>query len=169
MTRPAKLELEAVNRMGKSEFVAALGGIFEHSPWVAETAWEQRPFSSGGELHERMMQVVLDSADETVIAFLRAHPDLGTRLKVTDYSASEQSGAGLDQLTPEEYGIFSELNREYVEKFGFPFILAVRGRNKEEILEAMKARVRNGIPEEREEALRQIGRITRFRLDDLLE
>ncbi|RUS46405.1 2-oxo-4-hydroxy-4-carboxy-5-ureidoimidazoline decarboxylase [Cohnella sp. AR92] len=169
MTQPTKLSLDSINRMSRSEFVVSLGGIFEHSSWVAEKAWEGRPFSSGSALHEAMMQAVTDSPEETVIAFLRAHPDLGTRLKVTDYSASEQQGAGLDRLSPEEYETFSSLNREYVLKFGFPFILAVRGRNKEEILEAMKRRVNNGVSEEREEALRQIKRITRFRLDDLLE
>ncbi|THF81347.1 2-oxo-4-hydroxy-4-carboxy-5-ureidoimidazoline decarboxylase [Cohnella fermenti] len=163
------MKLEAVNRMERSEFVAALGGIFEHSAWVAESAWEKRPFGSVAELHESMMQVVTGSPAESVIAFLRAHPDLGTRLKVTDYSASEQQGAGLDRLSPEEYEILSTLNRNYVERFGFPFILAVRGRSKDDILEAMKTRIDSGIPEEKEEALRQIGRITRFRLDDLLE
>lgn len=164
-----KMKLDAINQMDRETFVRALGGIFEHSPWVAEGSWEARPFGSAAALHEAMTQVVRSSPEETILALLRAHPDLGTRLAVTDYSASEQSGAGLDRLTPEEYEHISALNKRYVEKFGFPFILAVKGKNKEEIVAAMEARVLNGEREEREEALVQIGRITRFRLEDLVE
>lgn len=164
-----QFKLSDLNELDRDAFVRALGGIFEHSPWVAEGSWNARPFASIAALHEAMTEVVRSSPEETIVALLRAHPDLGTRLAVTDFSASEQSGAGLSQLTPEEYEKLSSLNKQYVERFGFPFILAVRGKNKEEIVAAMEARVLNGAGEEREEALAQIGRITRFRLEDLVE
>lgn len=164
-----KRSLTELNGLDRDAFVRELGGIFEHSPWVASGSWEARPFGSVAELHEAMTAVVRRSSDETILELLRAHPDLGTRLAVTDYSASEQSGAGLDRLTPEEYERITSLNKRYVEKFGFPFILAVRGRTKEEIVAAMEARVLNGVLEEKVEALAQIGRITRFRLEDLVE
>lgn len=164
-----KLTLDAVNGMNREPFVEALGGIFEHSSWVAEKSWEARPFRSRDELHDVMMGVVRNAGAETIDRFLRAHPDLGTRLAVTDYSAAEQSGAGLDRLTPEEFELLSSLNKEYVGKFGFPFILAVRGKNKDDIIASMKERLPRGIEEEREEALGQIRRITGFRLADLVE
>jgi len=164
-----KLKLSDINQMDRDAFVRSLGGIYEHSPWVAEGSWNARPFVSIAALHEAMTEVVRSSPEETIVTLLRAHPDLGTRLAVTDYSASEQSGAELNRLTPVEYEKLSSLNKRYVEKFGFPFILAVRGKNKEEIVAAMEARVLNGAEEEREEALAQIGRITRFRLEDSVE
>ncbi|CAM3713143.1 2-oxo-4-hydroxy-4-carboxy-5-ureidoimidazoline decarboxylase [Cohnella lubricantis] len=164
-----QLKLTAINEMDRDTFVRALGGIFEHSPWVAEGCVESRPFASIAALHEAMTEVVRSSPEETVLELLRAHPDLGTRLAVTDYSASEQSGAGLDRLTPEEYERMTALNEQYVEKFGFPFILAVKGKSKDEIVASMEARVLNGARDEREEALAQIGRITRFRLEDLVD
>lgn len=163
-----KMSLSVVNGLDREQFVAALGSVFEFSPWVAEAAWEGRPYGTVAALHEAMMEVVRQAPRETQLRFLRSHPDLGTRLAVTPYSAAEQAGAGLDRLTPEEYETFSTLNRTYVERFGFPFILAVKGRLKDEILEAMKARVNNDEERELAEALAQIGRITGFRLADLL-
>jgi 2-oxo-4-hydroxy-4-carboxy-5-ureidoimidazoline decarboxylase len=163
-----KLTLQAVNEMDRETFVRELGGIFEHSPWVAERSWEARPFRSVAELHDAMMGAVLASPEAAILELLRAHPDLGTRMKVTDYSASEQSGAGLDRLTPEEYEEMTSLNERYVGKFGFPFILAVRGKNKDDILASMKERIHHDVPAERQAALEQIRRITGFRLNDLV-
>ncbi|MBB6675454.1 2-oxo-4-hydroxy-4-carboxy-5-ureidoimidazoline decarboxylase [Cohnella nanjingensis] len=165
---PHKIPMLVVSKMSRAQFVGVLGGIFEHSPWVAEQAWEARPFRTREALHEAMMTAVAASPEARILELLCAHPDLGTRLAVTDYSASEQQGAGLDRLTPEEYGTFSAANRAYVDKFGFPFILAVRGKTKDDILEAMKARQANEPAAERAEALAQIKQITGWRLADLL-
>ncbi|WP_342564807.1 2-oxo-4-hydroxy-4-carboxy-5-ureidoimidazoline decarboxylase [Paenibacillus sp. FSL R7-0345] len=154
--------------MSREQFVAALGGIFEHSPWVAERAYQQIPFHSVEELHRAMLQTVRSVPDSQITELLRSHPDLATRLQVTPYSAAEQQGAGLDRLTAEEFGLLTGMNAAYTEKFGFPFILAVRGKNKDDIIAAISERVHHPLEQEREQALYEIGRITGFRLHDLL-
>ena len=157
-----------INAMERGEFTARFGGVFEHSPWVAETAWELGPFASADALLEAMLRVVREAPEERKLALIRAHPDLGSRFAMSETSSSEQRGAGLDRLTAEEYEEMSALNRAYAEKFGFPFILAVRGKSKEEIVTAMRARIKRTAEEERSEALRQIGKIAAFRLADLV-
>ncbi|MBD2871156.1 2-oxo-4-hydroxy-4-carboxy-5-ureidoimidazoline decarboxylase [Paenibacillus arenilitoris] len=162
------ISIEQMNGLDKERFVVLLGTIFEHSPWIAEAAWPLRPFASAEELHAVMMNIVRESRTETIVDLFRSHPDLGTRLAVAEYSAKEQQGAGLHRLTPEEYGRFDELNRTYVERFGFPFILAVRGKTKEDILASMEERLRHTASEEAETALSEIAKITGFRLKDLI-
>lgn len=162
------LTIGQINEFSKELFVEKLGAVFEHSPWVAGAAWECRPFGSADELHEAMMNVVRESRIETIVDLFRAHPDLGTRLAVANYSAREQQGAGLDRLTAEEYEQFRSLNEAYVSKFGFPFILAVRGKTKEQILEAMASRIQHPASLEAEQALLEIAKITGFRLKDLI-
>ncbi|UQZ35372.1 OHCU decarboxylase [Paenibacillus sp. PK3_47] len=162
------LTLDEINRMNKTEFVAALGGIFEHSPWVAEGAYGQIPFHSVEQLHGAMLETAREAGEEQIAGLLRAHPDLATRLKVTPLSAAEQQGAGLDRLTPEEFRQLTDLNAAYTEKFRFPFILAVRGKNKDDIIAAITERVQRPHQEEWEQALAEIGKITFFRLNDLV-
>lgn len=162
------IRLSDLNDMEQSRFVGALGDIFEHSPWVAEAAWAKRPFSSLESLHEAMVRTVQESSSEAQLTLFRKHPDLATRLKIGEYSTREQQGAGLDQLSPSEFEQFAEANRKYTERFGFPFILAVRGKKKDDIQEALQARISNSAQEEAEEALWQIARITAFRLHDLI-
>jgi len=164
----ASLTLAEINGMSRSEFVRSLGGIFEHSPWVAEEAYSRIPFSSIEQLHHTMLGIARNAERASVEALLRAHPDLATKMQVTPLSAAEQQGAGLDRLTTEEYRVLQELNRIYTDKFNFPFILAVRGKNKDDIIQAMGERVNRTLEQEMEQALAEIGRITRFRLDDLL-
>ncbi|NGM82512.1 2-oxo-4-hydroxy-4-carboxy-5-ureidoimidazoline decarboxylase [Paenibacillus sp. 7124] len=169
MAIPASpLTLSKINGMNNEEFVETLGGIFEHSPWVAESAYACRPFGSVGELHDAMTEAVRSAGQEKTLSLLRAHPDLATRLQVTPLSAAEQKGAGLDRLTPEEFELLSVLNKKYTEKFQFPFILAVRGKNKDDIIQSISERVNLPAEEEWNRALFEIGKITRFRLDDLL-
>ncbi|MDQ0116283.1 2-oxo-4-hydroxy-4-carboxy-5-ureidoimidazoline decarboxylase [Paenibacillus harenae] len=160
--------MNEMNELDRQAFVAELGEIFEHSPWIANAAWEQRPFASVEALHEAMANVVREASKDQLIELFRAHPDLGTRLAVAPYSAKEQQGAGLNQLTSEEYEVFSEMNRKYVEQFGFPFILAVRGKTKEDILAAMESRILNSLQEETTQALSEIEKITKFRIQDLI-
>ncbi|MCD9023324.1 2-oxo-4-hydroxy-4-carboxy-5-ureidoimidazoline decarboxylase [Cohnella silvisoli] len=169
MRTKLRIPMLVISKMSREQFTEVLGGIFEHAPWVAASAWELRPFKSRKELHDRMMDVVKRAPKETVTALFRGHPDLATRLQVTEYSASEQHGAGLDQLTQEEYEHFVAYNRDYTEKFGFPFIMAVKGKGRSEILIAMKTRINHSEAEERETALVEIGKITGFRMEDLLE
>jgi len=165
-TRPAKLD--DLNAMDRERFVGALGWIFEHSPWVAERAWESRPFGNIDVLHQAMVAKVAAASREEQLALLRAHPDLGSRARVSDASRGEQAGAGLDRLTPEEFAQLSRWNMEYRERFGFPFLFAVKGSTKHDILHALEAR-RTATPEaEFAEALRQVYRIARFRLESAL-
>lgn len=164
-----KTKLNQLNRLEQEQFVELLGDIFEHSPWVAEHAYHQIPFSSVEALHQAMVQIMRKAAEHDALQLLRAHPDLATRLEISPFSEGEQQGSGLDRLTPEEYEQFSNLNRAYTEKFKFPFIFAVRGKTKKEIMQAMQARLGRQLHEEREQALVEIERITRFRLIDHIE
>jgi 2-oxo-4-hydroxy-4-carboxy-5-ureidoimidazoline decarboxylase len=154
-------ELNALDRGG---FVAALGWIFEDSPWVAERTWHARPFPDVDALHAAMTDQLAQARHEERLALLRAHPDLGTRARMNPASVGEQAGAGLDRLTPEEFAFLQELNSAYRKKFGFPFLLAVRGSTKHDVLSALALRLGASPEEELEEALRQVQRIARFRL-----
>jgi 2-oxo-4-hydroxy-4-carboxy-5-ureidoimidazoline decarboxylase len=157
---------DQLNSMHRGDFVAAVGWVFEHSPWVAERAWNGRPFASVDALHQTMVEQVEAASGEEQLALLRAHPDLGTRARVSDASVAEQAGAGLDQLTPQEFDHLQRLNTQYRDKFGFPFLLAVKGSTKHDILRALGQRLENTPEYEYPEALRQVYRIARFRLED---
>ena len=158
------MTLDALNNMERREFVDALGWIFEHSPWVAETAWETGPFGSLEMLHAAMVNAMREAGREKQLALIRAHPDLGTRAKLSDASAGEQAGAGLDQLTADEMNRLCEWNATYTARFGFPFILAVKGAAKYDILHALEQCLSEDPEQEFQTALLQIERIAWFRL-----
>jgi OHCU decarboxylase len=161
--------MAALNQLDVEEFVKRTGEVFEHSPWVAERAWRHRPFESFDQLCERMNGEVEAASYDAQMALLRAHPDLGTRAKISASSAGEQAGAGLGQLTAEEHQQLTELNAAYREKFGFPFLFAVKGSGKSAILEALSLRIGTGPEDEFREALRQVFRIARFRLESIVD
>jgi OHCU decarboxylase len=161
--------------MGRADFVAAFGGVFEHSPWIAERAHalELGPaHDSAGGLHNALARVFRSAGDDERLAVLRAHPDLAGRLaaarRLTADSAAEQAGAGLDALTDAERTRFTDLNTAYVAKFGFPFIIAVRGLGKAEILAAFEARIANDRDTEFSTACAQVERIALLRLKERL-
>ncbi|MGH9348525.1 MAG: 2-oxo-4-hydroxy-4-carboxy-5-ureidoimidazoline decarboxylase [Vicinamibacterales bacterium] len=158
------MTLSDLNAYDRAHFVEALGWIFEHSPWVAERAWEHRPFASLDDVLEAMAGVVSAATAGEQLALLRAHPDLGTRARISEASAGEQAGAGLDRLTPEEHERLQRLNAAYRQKFGYPFLFAVKGRNTHQILEALERRLAGDREEELAEALRQVYRIAHSRL-----
>ncbi|WP_244813609.1 2-oxo-4-hydroxy-4-carboxy-5-ureidoimidazoline decarboxylase [Caballeronia sp. Lep1P3] len=164
--------LDQLNTMPADAFVTVLGGIFEHSPWVAEIAAARRPFSSIDELHATMSQTVETAGEDKQLALINAHPELAgkaaVRGELTAESTREQSGAGLNLCTQEEFDKLQSLNRAYREKFGFPFILAVRGYDRHGIIANFEARVNHSRAEELRTSLEQIYRIARFRLDDLI-
>jgi OHCU decarboxylase len=162
------MTISEINGLHLIEFVETLGGIFEDSQWVAERAWAGRPFTSPEDLCRRMTAQVETAARADQLALLRAHPDLGTRAKVSESSAGEQAGAGLDKLSQEEYDRLLRLNTDYKEKFGFPFLYAVKGSRKAAILEALARRLESTPDEEFAEALRQVYRIARFRLEGMI-
>jgi 2-oxo-4-hydroxy-4-carboxy-5-ureidoimidazoline decarboxylase len=151
------------------EFVAALGGIFEHSPWVAEAVVVQRPFSTLAALHEAMKGAVRAVDNAQKLAFLRQHPELAGKAaqagSMTADSTSEQDSAGLARLSPEEFQDLRDLNKAYAGKFGFPFIICVRRHTKDSIFRQFESRLQNTVAAELDAALLEIFRITALRLD----
>ncbi len=164
------IDLETVNTLGVDAFVARFGGIFEHSPWVARVAYAGRPFASVAALHATMVSVVTNSGAERQLTLLRAHPELARPGPLTDASLSEQGGMGLDRLAADEAAAFDGLNTAYRARFGFPFIIAVRGqRDRAAILAALTSRVQNSPEQEMAASLAEVAKIARFRLDDLID
>ena len=167
------MTLAEVNAMGEDAFVAALGGVFEHSPWVAQRAYRARPFASVAALHGAMVAAVDGASEAEKLELLRAHPELAgkaaIRGEMTEDSVREQLGAGLSQCTPEEFARITELNARYNARFGFPFILAVKGYDRAGILAQFARRVDNDREAEFAECLGQVAKITRFRLDALVQ
>ena len=163
-----RYSLAELNQMNQDTFVGALGAVFEETPAIAERAWQQHPFEDVNALHQRMVDVVNAMSPAEQLALIQAHPDLGSKAKMADASIQEQAGVGLDRLTPEEYDQFQTLNQAYKQKFGFPFIIAVRNHTKTTILDAFDRRLQNPVDTERQQALIEIAQIARFRLTDLV-
>ncbi len=163
------------SKADRQAFVARYGSIFEHSPWIAERAYDARltvEEDSASGLAAAMTKVFRTAAPDERLAVLKAHPDLAGKLaqarRLTAESTAEQASAGLDALTDTEKQAFTELNDAYTAKFGFPFIIAVKGRNKQEILDAFRRRVSNDRDTEFETACAQVERIALLRLKDIL-
>lgn len=157
-----------LNQMTQSHFVDALGAVFEATPQIAQQVWHQRPFHSVDHLHQSMVAVVQAMPAMAQLALIQAHPDLGSRVRMAPASVKEQAGAGLDQLTPDEYERFQTLNQTYKTRFGFPFIIAVRNHTKASILNAFEQRLTHSSPTEHQQALAEIALIAEFRLNDLV-
>ena len=168
----AAISTKQLQGLEHDRFVELFGSVFEHAPWVAERAFDSGPFHSPEALHGAMVEAMRRAPREQQLSLIRAHPDLAGRAAIrgelTAASSVEQTSAGLDQCTPAEFERFRELNDKYKAKFGFPFILAVKGRTRAEILAAFAQRIDNPPEAEFEEALHQIARIARLRLDDLI-
>ena len=164
--------LDELNSADRAAFVERLGNVFEHSPWVAEAVVARRPFASVDELHAAMCAAVRDAGSRMQLTLIRAHPELAGRAAIrgelTDASTREQRGAGLDQCSAEEFARLHALNDAYRQRFGFPFIIAVRGHDRHSIMQAMQLRLGNDRDAEVAEALRQIERIAALRLADML-
>ncbi len=154
----------------RAAFVERYGGLFEHSPWVAEDAYERGPFANRDELLRALSAAMYAAPKERRLALIRAHPDLAGRAAIegtlTPDSAREQSSAGLDRLTPEEYEAFTSANTAYRERFGFPFVICVREHDKASILASAEARLQNDPDGEIDVALREIAKIAALRLED---
>ena len=163
------MTLTALNALERTGFVEALGWIYEDSPWVAERVFDQRPFADRGQLQAAMAGAVTVAARAEQLALLRAHPDLGARARMSDASVGEQAGAGLDRLRREDFEPLQRLTNAYRLKFGFPFLFAVKGSGVAQVLQALERRLERTAEEEFAEALEQVARIARFRLDELLD
>ncbi|NUU78880.1 factor-independent urate hydroxylase [Paenibacillus xylanilyticus] len=160
--------IKLVNSWSVTQFVHTFGGLFEESPWVAERSWTLRPFDSMEHMINVMKNVVETSEDKVILQLLRNHPDLGARISMSSNSVQEQAGAGLDSLSPEMYSELSQLNKEYTSRFGFPFILAVKGHTAHSILESMRQRNGRGREEEFQTALKEVFKIASIRLEQWL-
>lgn len=167
------MTLAEINALERAAFGKCLGGIVEHSPWIADTAWESRPFASVDALHATMVAALMRAPAETQLMVIRLHPELAgkaaIRGEVTVDSKQEQGGAGLTQCSPQEFSRLSALNRAYNAKFGFPFIVAVKGLDRAAIIERFAQRLERDRASEFAEALVQIARISQLRLAMLLE
>ncbi|MEZ5477516.1 MAG: 2-oxo-4-hydroxy-4-carboxy-5-ureidoimidazoline decarboxylase [Thiolinea sp.] len=160
--------------MNQAGFVARFGGVYEHSPWIAEQVWQaglDKTQDHPAGLSAAMQQVVAAASHEQLMALICAHPDLAGKAAVqgelTAESSAEQSGAGINQCTPEEFERFQHYNAAYQAKFGFPFIMAVKGSNRHQILAAFEERLQHDATTEFNRALAEINKIARFRLDAL--
>jgi len=160
------MTLHEVNGMPPEGFSAAFGDVAEHSPWVARHAASARPFASRSAMVAAFGNSLKAATHESQLAVIRAHPDLATRAKLTADSKAEQAGAGLDSLSADEFARFTHLNELYKSKFDFPFIFAVKGATKQQILEGFSERISNTLDDEFALAIDQICRIFTFRIED---
>lgn len=165
--------IESLNSADRAAFTAALGHLFEHSPWVAEETWPRRPFRDSAHLHAELCATMRAAARERQLALIRAHPDLAGRLaqqrQLTAESTREQASAGLNQLTADELATFQRNNDAYRARFGFPFIICARLNAKDTIAGAMRSRSGNSPEVEFQTALDEIEKIAQLRLADVLK
>ena len=162
------VSLTELNKGKDEDFIAALGDVFEQSPWLVERTVSARPFASRDALIDALMATMHGATEEEKLLLIRAHPDLAGKAardgSLTDHSGHEQSSVGLDRLSDGEYDLFTRLNDAYKKKFGFPFIVAVVDHNKESILEAFEERLEGDRDNQIEEAIKNIGRIVSTRV-----
>ena len=161
--------IDKFNKLSKAEFISIFGNIFEKTEWVAEKCYESKPYNNLDELVSKMMKIFENIEKERHLEILNSHPDLAVEKKLTEDSKNEQKNASLNQCTDEEFVEFKKLNEEYKKKFGFPFIVAVKGKNKEEILNSFRQRITNNINLEFEEAKKQVKKIASFRLGEIIK
>ena len=161
--------IDTFNKLNKSEFLYTFGNVFERTEWIAEKCYDSKPYNNVQELVNKMMEVFENSIKEKHLEILNSHPDLAVKKKLTKESENEQANANLNQCTNEEFEEFNKLNKKYKKKFGFPFIIAVKGKNKNEILNIFRQRITNNINLEFEEAKKQVKKIATFRLSEIIE
>ena len=161
--------IDKFNKLSKAEFISIFGNIFEKTEWVAERCYESKPYNNLDELVSKMMKIFENIEKERHLEILNSDPDLAVEKKLTKDSKNEQKNASLNQCTDEEFVEFKKLNEEYKKKFGFPFIVAVKGKNKEEILNSFRQRITNNINLEFEEAKKQVKKIASFRLGEIIK
>ena len=166
----APITLTVVNDLSHAAFVAALGPLFEGSPWIAEATWPARPFASIDQLHQALCATMYAAPIDRQVALIQAHPDLAGKAAIagelTAESAREQSAAGLGRLTPEQFATFTRLNQAYRAKFGFPFVICAREHSAAGILEQFAIRLEYPRTQEIATALGEIAKIAQLRLLD---
>ena len=163
------IDIKKINSLDKSEFLSIFGNVFEKSKWISEKVFDKKPFKNLVSFVSEIIGIYENSDNETILEILNLHPELAVEKKLTADSEVEQSKANLKQCTPEEFDEFKKLNIEYKKKFNFPFIIAVKGKNKNEILNYFRERINNSLNEEFLEAKNQVKKIAKFRLEEILK
>ena len=163
------IDIKKINSLDKSEFLSIFGNVFEKSKWISEKVFDKKPFKNLESFVSEIIDIYENSDNETILEILNLHPELAVEKKLTTDSEVEQNKANLKQCTPEEFDRFKKLNIEYKKKFNFPFIIAVKGKNKNEILNYFRERINNSLDEEFLEAKKQVKKIATFRLEEIIK
>ena len=163
------IDIKKINNLDKSEFLSIFGNVFEESKWISEKVFNLKPFESLESFVSEIIRIYENSDNKTVLEILNLHPELAIEKKLTANSEAEQNKANLKECTPEEFNEFKKLNIEYKKKFNFPFIIAVKGKNKDEILNYFRERIKNSLDEEFFEAKKQVKKIATFRLEEIIK
>ena len=158
-----------LNTLSKNEFITIFGSIFEKSEWIANETFELKPFKNSKDLVDKMINIYDSCSVDKILKILNLHPKLAIEKKLSSFSSKEQTGAELDKCSKEELVEFNKLNLDYEKKFKFPFIIAVKGKNKDQILENFRIRIKNSYEDEFQEAKKQVTKIALFRLNEILE
>ena len=160
--------IDKVNQLTKNDFIDIFGNVFEKANWIAEKTFDLKPYKNFNKLSSTIIEIYENSSKEDYLRILNSHPALVVEKKLTENSQKEQNNANLNQCSNEEFNEFQNLNSKYNKKFGFPFIIAVKGKNKNEILKSFRKRINNEINLEFEEAKKQVKKIANFRLEEII-
>ena len=160
--------IEKVNQLTENDFIDVFGNVFEKTNSIASKAFNLKPYKDFNELISKIIKIYESSSKEDCLKIFNAHPELAVEKKLTEDSSKEQKGANLNRCNNEEFNEFKNLNYDYKKKFGFPFIIAVKGKNKDEILTNFRKRIKNEINLEFEEAKNQVKKIATFRLNEII-
>ena len=163
------IDIKKINSLDKSEFLSIFGNVFEKSKWISEKVFDKKPFKNLESFVSEIIGIYENSDNKTILEILNLHPELAVEKKLTANSEVEQSKANLKQCTPGEFDEFKKLNTEYKKKFNFPFIIAVKGKNKNEILNYFRERINNSLDKEFFEAKKQVKKIATFRLEEIIK
>ena len=163
------ISLEKINNLNKSDFLTIFGNVFEKSEWISQKVFNLRPFKNFEDLFSKIIGIYENSDKKIILKILNSHPELAVEKKLTMNSKNEQKNANLNECTNDEYNEFKKLNIEYKKKFDFPFIIAVKGKNKDEILDYFRERIKNSLDEEFLEAKKQVKKIATFRLEEMIK
>jgi 2-oxo-4-hydroxy-4-carboxy-5-ureidoimidazoline decarboxylase len=163
------IDIKKINSLDKSEFLSIFGNVFEKSKWISEKAFGLKPFKSLESFISEIIKIYENSDKKTILEIFNLHPELAVEKKLTANSEAEQSKANLKECTLEEFNEFKKLNFNYRKKFNFPFIIAVKGKNKIEILNIFKERINNSIENEFLEAKNQVKKIATFRIEEIMK
>ena len=163
------IDIKKINSLDKSEFLSIFGNVFEKSKWISEKVFDKKPFKNLESFVSEIIRIYENSDNKTILEILNLHPELAVEKKLTIDSDTEQSKANLKQCTSVEFDEFKKLNIEYKKKFNFPFIIAVKGKDKNEILNYFRDRINNSLGEEFLEAKKQVKKIANFRLKEIIK